>query len=85
MACDAQTLINAACDGGYDGLDDRRLNEALAYLMCNGGGGGQIIQYTADPTAEGLTPTNQDNPAVAYAAGGTGVTYTWNTTTHEWQ
>lgn len=48
------------------------------------GGAGQIVQYTTDPTTEGLTPTDQDLPAIAYQKDGTGPTITWSTTTHVW-
>lgn len=46
---------------------------------------GQVMEYTAaDPTTQGLTPTDQDAPAVAYKQGGAGNTYTWDTVAHVW-
>lgn len=60
-------------------------------LLCNlasGAGGsanGQILTYIADPTVEGLAPTNQNSPALAYGAGGGLPIWEWNTTTHVWQ
>lgn len=40
MACDAQTLIDAAYANGYAALSDRDLREALVAVACAAGGGG---------------------------------------------
>jgi hypothetical protein len=49
------------------------------------GGTAQIKSYVADPNVEGVVPGDQSQSAIAYAAGGVGNLYTWNTTTHIWQ
>ena len=61
---------------------------ASQILSMGGGvaGGGQLLVYNgASPTADGLVPTNQGQPALAYKANGAGPTYSWNVTTHVWQ
>lgn len=57
-----------------------------------GGGGGsdgsvQLVEYDAGlgtPTAQGLTPDDQDLPAKAYAKAGDAPDFGWNTTTKAW-
>lgn len=49
-----------------------------------GTSGGQVLIYTTDPTTDGLFPTNQNSPAIAYQKDGLGPTITWNTDTHTW-
>lgn len=93
--CDADTLsTDARC---FIGMSDAARSAILIVLLCNltnaintladsaATVSGQILQYNADPTLEGVIPTDMDSPAVAYPAGGQGTTYTWNTTTHVWQ
>lgn len=66
--------------------EQRSLTKIVDLLNAGaGGGGGQILEYTGtDPTSDGLVPTNQNQPAIAYKDDGTLPTYTWNTTTHAW-
>lgn len=70
---------------------ERDLLAKIADILAGGGGGGgggvagQVKEYTSDPNTEGVLPTLQAQPAVAYQKDGTGPTYTWNTTTHIWQ
>lgn len=46
---------------------------------------GQVLAYTAaDPTTQGLTPTDINSPAIAYPKNGVGNTYGWDTTNHVW-
>lgn len=50
-----------------------------------GSGSAQMLVYTgADPTADGLIPTNINSPAIAYKLDGSSGTYVWNTNTHVW-
>lgn len=56
-----------------------------ALIPSSGSGTQQVYQYNVDPTVEGILPTNQNLPAIAYQQSGLGDTYTWNTTTHLWQ
>lgn len=73
-----------------DGLSAADIMELalLSMIAANGtgggGGGGQILEYLADPNAEGVTPTNQDAPAMAYAENNDGPTYAWDTDAHVW-
>lgn len=44
-----------------------------------------IYEYTGtDPNSDGIVPDDQDLPAIAYKADGTGPIYGWNTSTHVW-
>lgn len=89
---DAQTLLTQAACHGCNAATPYELQMMLVALMIQvvnagggGGGSGSVLQYTgANPTADGITPTNINNPAVAYKADGTDATYSWNTTTHVW-
>lgn len=88
MACDAQTLITTAYANGYAKLSERSLKECILAGICaggGGGGGGQLVEYTgANPTADGLLPTDQTKPAMAYKRDGTAPTWNWNTVAHVW-
>jgi len=87
MACDAQTLINTAYSLGYAKLSERSLMECIVAAACAGGiagGGGQVLQYVTDPNTEAITPTNINQPAIAYSASGYGSYRQWDTTNHTW-
>lgn len=45
----------------------------------------QLLTYTADPNAEGLFPSNQALPAIAYCNNSANPIYVWNTMTRVWQ
>lgn len=50
-----------------------------------GGGGGQLVIYTTtDPTTDGVLPTDQTQPALAYKQDGGGPLFIWRTDTHVW-
>jgi hypothetical protein len=57
---------------------------ALNYGAASGGENIPVI-YTSNPNSEGLTPINQNLPAVAYSSNGQGSIYGWNTTQQIWQ
>jgi len=92
MACDPDSLMEEArclqC-----AIPQGELGFAQLGVLCEiasggggGGGGGQVMQYTgADPTSDGITPTNLNDPAMAYKNDGSLPIYVWNTTTHIWQ
>lgn len=90
-SCNLDTLTASAVSNRFAGLMPDRHDAVLLQLLCeivSAGGGGsaaQIKDYVADPNVEGVTPGNQALPAIAYAAGGAGPTYTWNTGTLLWQ
>lgn len=49
------------------------------------GGGGQLLTYSGtDPTSDGILPTDQSKPAMAYKVDGSGPTYSWDTINHTW-
>lgn len=89
----ATLLAQANCYACY-GSNPYMLNlmklALLAQLAGGGSGGGglstaQMVVYTGtDPTSDGLTPTNPNNPAIAYKKTGDGPEYYWNTSTHVW-
>ena len=86
MACDAQTLINAAYANGYAKLSERDLLMTVAASACAGGGGGggsQIVAYTgANPNADAVVPPDQTKAAIAVKPNS--AIYTWNTDTLTW-
>lgn len=94
MPCDLETIQEEACASGLGKLQNAvPLLQAIAQLLCeivDGGGGGggangQVMEYTAaDPTTQGLTPTDPTKPAVAYKRDGSSSTYVWNTALGIW-
>ena len=58
----------------------------LCDIASGGGGAAQVLQYTTtDPTTDGITPTDPNEPAIAYKDDGSLPIFVWNTTTHIWQ
>lgn len=92
MACTPQELVNQA-NCLLCGLSPGLVGYAQLAVLCDiaggGGGGGsvgQVMQYTTtDPTTDGITPTDPNQPAIAYKNDGSLPTFVWNTTTHIWQ
>lgn len=91
MACDAATLLEEArclqCSIPQGMLGFAQLT-VLCDIAAGGGGGstGQVMEYTTtDPTTDGITPTDPNQPAIAYKDDGSLPTFSWNTTTHIWQ
>jgi len=91
MACDPQTLINEAncllCQ-----MTPGMVGYAQLAVLCDIAGGGssgssgQVMEYTGpDPTTDGITPTDPNQPAIAYKDDGSLPIFVWNTTTHIWQ
>lgn len=66
------------------------LDKILQAINEGGGGSGsgsaQMYAYTTtDPTTDGITPTNQNEEAMAYSLTGIGPVYTWDTSSHVWR
>ncbi len=56
MACDAQTLINAAAANGYYALEDRSIKMAILYMLCSSGAGGAGLSGSGSP--QGVVSAN---------------------------
>lgn len=91
MACDPAALLEEArclqC-----AIPQGMMGYVQLSVLCDiasgggGGGGGQVMEYTgADPTADGLVPTDPTQPAIAYKDDGSLPIFVWNTTTNIWQ
>ncbi len=91
MACDPAALMEEArclqCNITQGMLGYVQLGVLCAIASGGGSGGGaQVLEYTgADPTSDGITPTNLNSPAIAYKDDGSLPIFVWNTTTHIWQ
>lgn len=77
----------------YPETQDTQLSTLEKILQCGtggsgeaaggGGGIGEIVRYTTTgPTADGVTPNNQNGEAIAVKPGST--TFTWDSTLHVW-
>jgi hypothetical protein len=90
MACDPQSLLDEA-NCLQCALTPGMVGYAQLAVLCGiasggSGGAGQVMEYTTtDPTTDGITPTNVNEPAIAYRDDGSLPIFVWNTTTHIWQ
>ena len=89
MACDPAILMEEArclqCAIPQGMLGYVQLT-VLCDIASGGGGAAQVLQYTTtDPTTDGITPTDPNEPAIAYKDDGSLPIFVWNTTTHIWQ
>lgn len=92
MTCTPQALVNAAVEAGLNRMQPNQANAVEILLLCTlantgGGGGGSVEIFTysgADPTSDGLVPTNPLAAAIAYSEDGSGGTFYWNVDTQAW-
>lgn len=86
MACDAETILEQACESQIGCLTSNiQLLIIIAQLLCEineggggGGGAGQIKSYITDPNTEGVVPDDVTEDAIAYSISGSGSMYGWN-------
>lgn len=82
MACDSQTLIDAAYANGYAKPSDRDLRECILAAACAGGGGGggsgAVLQ-----DATGGPPPDPTKPAISFPTGGGGISE-WDVASQTW-
>lgn len=91
MACNVTTTLANACTSGIGKLTNPiQLLQVIAQTSCEvaaGGassGSGQIKTYTANPTDEGVVPSNTALPAIAYKSDGTGSIFVWVINSQVW-